>query len=55
MNRWRAITEIVTRYIEKGHPGYALAALGLLLLSGLGVAILVYALGAPGWELLEPP
>jgi hypothetical protein len=53
MNRWQAIAEIVTRYIEKGHPGYALAALTLLLLTGFGVAILVYITSAPAWELLR--
>jgi len=53
MNRWQAIAQIVTRYIEKGYPAYALAALALLLLAGFGIAILLYAIGAPASELLR--
>lgn len=53
MNRWQAITEIVTRYIDNGHPAYALAALALLVVAGLAIAILVYSIGAPALDLVR--
>lgn len=47
MKRWQAITEIVSTFVNRGHPGYALAALGLILVSGIATLLLAYTVGAP--------
>lgn len=52
MNRWQAITHIVSVFVDRGHPGYALCALALNLISGIAIAAFAYAIGAPVLELL---
>jgi hypothetical protein len=44
--RWEAIEKIVTSYINNGHPGYALAALALILVASIGIAGLAYLASA---------
>jgi len=47
MNRWQAITHIVSTFVNRGHPGYALLALAIVLLSSIATMALAYVLGAP--------
>lgn len=45
MNRWEALTRIVSAFVDKGHPGYALLAMTILcggvVLATLSVAVAV--------------
>lgn len=43
--RWEAISRIVIAFVDKGHPGYALAALALMLLVGLAAVTVLSAYG----------
>lgn len=44
--RWEAISRIVIAFINKGHPRLALAALALILLTGITALALVALSGA---------
>ena len=44
--RWEAISKIVIAFINKGHPRLALAALALILLTGITAIALVALSGA---------
>jgi hypothetical protein len=50
--RWEAITKIVESFVAKGHPGYAIAALAMILLAGLVGLGLLSKLGEPIVSLL---
>jgi hypothetical protein len=44
--RWEAISKIVIAFVNKGHPGYALAALTLMLLGSFAALALLSLYGA---------
>lgn len=47
MNRWEAVVEIVKSFNERGHPGYALAALMAFMFAAVGIMALA-SFGAIG-------
>lgn len=47
MNRWQAYTAIVREFLKNGHPLYALAALGLIILPPVVAGVVAYSIGRP--------
>jgi hypothetical protein len=43
MTRWQAMTEIVRAFLDRGKPGYALAALAMMLVVTALVAAAIWA------------
>ena len=52
MNRWQAYTLIVRAFLQRGHPVYALLALGLIILPPIVAGVVVYSLGQPAIEVM---
>lgn len=51
--RWEAITRIVESFVSKGHPGYAIVALAMILSAGLAGLGLLYQMGRPVIGMLQ--
>ena len=41
MNRWEAVTRIVTAFVDKGHPGYALIIMVMLCVAATIISLAV--------------